>query len=322
MRTYNFEMVANAPMLKGAVMECANESRTTKALAVFNTLEMMGIELQTALYKRVAKKYVDSDKAVMMAFAEYQAKTAAPAALDAIDQKLREIADATPDNRTKAMRNIFDYCHTNGITDAGTMRKRCENALNYHNTGRIYNTWKEWETARVAEIKAAKAAARKAKREAKKAEAAAAVKAVTAELKPNCVHISFREPQPQKETKDIFFNVEITDNDGEFWGDFRAKYNEYIATERYNGDLHKFLLSAPESVFEEIERDAIEAGVECDAVRCRYVIYINAIKEEDTEQDEFTEKENMLLRAAKTSKAAPATKALRNMMRTGKLVVC
>lgn len=302
MKTYNFEMAANAPILKGAVMECANESRTAKALAVFNTLEMMGIELQTALYKRVAKKYVDSDKAVMMAFAEYQVKTTAPAALDAIDQKLREIAVATPDNRTRAMRNIFDYCHANGITDAGAMRKRCENALNYHNTGRIYNTWKEWESARIAEVKAAKAAARKAKREAKKAEAAAAAKAVAT------------KPVP------LFFDVTFVTDSKDSIEDFTNRYNDCIVNCHYGVCASTFRFHAVESVFDDVVRyySEEESGFNVDASRNGYTISIEVAEHDESETDD---KVNMLLRAARTAPTAPAERVIMNMVRSGRLVI-
>lgn len=202
MKTYNVNDIANIPMMMGAMTESANESRKNQAFTVYNTLDQLGIRFDAALYKKVAKHFVNSDKAVMMAFAEYQAKNAEPAALDPFDEKLREIAAANPDNRTKAMKDIFTYCLNNGVTDARGMRKHAEAALNYHNTGRIYNTWREWDNARIAAIKAEKAAARKAKRAAKaKAKAQttepAAPTIASTEPKAECVHISFRDPQPQ-----------------------------------------------------------------------------------------------------------------------------
>lgn len=296
MKTYNFEMVANAPMLKGAVMECANESRTAKALAVFNTLEMMGIELQTALYKRVAKKYVDSDKAVMMAFAEYQAKDNNA---ENVDLSVYGITEDM--SRTAKMKKIFEYCHNNGM-DAKAMRAECERLLNYHNTGRIYNTWKEWETARLAEIKAAKAAARKAKREAKKAEATAAAKAVAA------------KPVP------LFFDVTFVTDSKDSIEDFTNRYNDYIVNCHYGVCASTFRFHAVESVFDDVVRyySEEESGFNVDASRNGYTISIEVAEHDESETDD---KVNMLLRAARTAPTAPAERVIMNMVRSGRLVI-
>lgn len=268
MKTYNFEMVANAPMLKGAVMECANESRTAKALAVFNTLEMMGIETQAALWKRVAKMYVNSDKAVMMAFAEYQAKGA-----DAVDLSVYGITEDM--SRTAKMKKIFAYCMGAGM-DAKAMRAECENALNYHNTGRIYNTWKEWESTRIAEIKAAKAAARKAKREAKKAEATATAKAVAA------------KPVP------LFFDVTFATDSKDSIEAFTNRYNDYIVNCHYGVCTSTFRFHAVESVFDDVVRyySEEESGFNVDASRNGYTISIEAAEHDESETDG---KVNMLL---------------------------
>lgn len=331
MKTYNFFQLVNTPMLLGAVSESVNESRTNQAFAVFNTLKRLGVEFNAAFYKRVAKHFVNSDKAVMLAFAEYQAKNMqSTEELDEIGVQLRQIAAANSNNRSKAMREIFDACTAYGIKDAKEIRKRCENALNYHNTGRIYNTWKEWGTARIAAAKAAKAAVRKAKRAAANIATTATATAPEpkpTEPKPNTVHIVFNAPEPEctnntafaLDGNDIYFDVHFTTGcDGDI-EDFFAKYNDVIVNYRKSPrtNIYFFRLHAVESLFDEIVADYSDDDFNVHAVRTSYYIDINEYEGENKE----SKLRKAVIAAAKTSKKAPKVSAINNLIKRGKLVI-
>ena len=57
---------------------------------------------------------------------------------------VNDITNVYNGNRTAKMRAIFECLTSDGITDAATLRNMCEDALDYHNKGAIYNAWAAW----------------------------------------------------------------------------------------------------------------------------------------------------------------------------------